>query len=275
MAMSLWEGAQDHSHPSPLCGACSLFMQTKMTVNRSFFLTFGQRKKSGLCYTTDVIKDFPGSPSGKESACQCRRRRRCWFDPWFGKIPWRRKWQPTPVLLPGKSYGQSPWPQSLQSTTERSTAHHSSVGLQPCRVRYGFRLPTECYFYIRYSQMHIVLAHLAVFICARLTNLGTELKWRNTELWKDIQAMLLFFSLSTVYRIENLNINIVKALHAPLKGSESSQWIWTTLSTYVLVWRGSAWQIANFWWDSEKVGRKEAMLYSIGNDHRTLSVNPA
>jgi len=32
------------------------------------------------------------------------------FDPWVGKIPWRRKWQPTPVLLPGKSHGQrSPW----------------------------------------------------------------------------------------------------------------------------------------------------------------------
>ena len=28
------------------------------------------------------------------------------FDPWVGKIPWRRKWQPTPVLLPGKSHGQ-------------------------------------------------------------------------------------------------------------------------------------------------------------------------
>ena len=29
------------------------------------------------------------------------------FDPWVGKIPWRRKWQPTPVLLPGKSHGQA------------------------------------------------------------------------------------------------------------------------------------------------------------------------
>ena len=34
---------------------------------------------------------------------QCRRRR---FDCWVGKIPWRRKWQPTPVSLPGKSHGQ-------------------------------------------------------------------------------------------------------------------------------------------------------------------------
>ena len=28
------------------------------------------------------------------------------FDPWVGKVPWRRKWQPTPVFLPGKSHGQ-------------------------------------------------------------------------------------------------------------------------------------------------------------------------
>ena len=41
--------------------------------------------------------------SGKEPACQCRRRK---FDPWVRKIPWRRKRQPTPVLLPGKSHGQ-------------------------------------------------------------------------------------------------------------------------------------------------------------------------
>ena len=53
--------------------------------------------------------------SGKESACQCRRCKRCGFDFWVGKIPWRKKWQPTPVFLPGKFHGQrnlvgySPW----------------------------------------------------------------------------------------------------------------------------------------------------------------------
>ena len=43
---------------------------------------------------------------GKESTCQCRRHRGCGFDPGVGKIPWRRKWQPTPVFLPGESHGQ-------------------------------------------------------------------------------------------------------------------------------------------------------------------------
>ena len=41
--------------------------------------------------------------SSKEPTCQCRRYE---FDPWLRKIPRRRKWQPTPGFLPGKSRGQ-------------------------------------------------------------------------------------------------------------------------------------------------------------------------
>ena len=44
--------------------------------------------------------------SGKKSTCQYRRNRRCSFNPWVGKTPCRRKWQPTPVFWPGKSHGQ-------------------------------------------------------------------------------------------------------------------------------------------------------------------------
>ena len=53
--------------------------------------------------------------SGKESARWGSRRNRCRSDPWVRKILWRRKWQPSPVLLPGKSreqsrlVGYSPW----------------------------------------------------------------------------------------------------------------------------------------------------------------------
>ena len=52
------------------------------------------------------MRDFLGGSSGKEPACQCRRCRRRRFNPWVEKIPWRRKWQPTPVSLPGESHGQ-------------------------------------------------------------------------------------------------------------------------------------------------------------------------
>ena len=50
---------------------------------------------------------FPGGTRGKQSACQRRRRKRRWFNPWVGKMPWRRAWQLTPVFLPGESHGQS------------------------------------------------------------------------------------------------------------------------------------------------------------------------
>ena len=48
----------------------------------------------------------PGGASGEEPACQCGRLKRRGFHPWFWNIPWRRAWQPTPVVLPGESHGQ-------------------------------------------------------------------------------------------------------------------------------------------------------------------------
>ena len=53
-----------------------------------------------------VIWGLPRWLSCKESTCQCRRCRRCGLDPWLRKIPWRRKWKPTPVFLSGESHGQ-------------------------------------------------------------------------------------------------------------------------------------------------------------------------
>ena len=49
---------------------------------------------------------FPGGASGKEPTCQFKRHKRRGFNPCIGKILWRRKWQSTPVLLPGKTHGQ-------------------------------------------------------------------------------------------------------------------------------------------------------------------------
>ena len=49
---------------------------------------------------------LPRRLRGKEPACQCKSHRRCRFDLWVGKIPWRRKWQHTEVFLPGEIHGQ-------------------------------------------------------------------------------------------------------------------------------------------------------------------------
>ena len=55
------------------------------------------------------IQGLPRWCSGRESACQCRRWKRCGFDPRVGKIPWRRKWQPTPVFLPENPMDRGAW----------------------------------------------------------------------------------------------------------------------------------------------------------------------
>ena len=54
-----------------------------------------------------MISGLPCDSDGQESALQCRR---CRFNHWIGKIPWRRKWLPTPVFLLGKSHGQRSLP---------------------------------------------------------------------------------------------------------------------------------------------------------------------
>ena len=72
-----------------------------------------------------MVAYFPGGSDSKVSG----------FDPWVGKIPWRRKWQLTPVLLPGKFRGlrslvdYSPWGHKESDTTER--LHFTSLDILP------------------------------------------------------------------------------------------------------------------------------------------------
>ena len=42
-----------------------------------------------------LVLGFPGGASAEEPTCWCRRHKRCGFDPWVGKVPWKRSWQPT------------------------------------------------------------------------------------------------------------------------------------------------------------------------------------
>ena len=67
--------------------------------------------------------------SGKESACSAGHVGNGSFHPWVGKIPWRRKWQPTPIFLPEKSHGQrslvgySPWGRKCWTQTSMHAQH--------------------------------------------------------------------------------------------------------------------------------------------------------
>ena len=64
-----------------------------------------------------------------------------WFDPWVGKIPWRRAWQPTPVFLPGETHGQrslvgySPWGhKELEMAEQLSAAQHIKPSFNELRL---------------------------------------------------------------------------------------------------------------------------------------------
>ena len=78
---------------------------------------------------------FPGGSASKEPACQCRRHKWTRFDPWVGKIPWRRKWQPTPVFLPREFHGQ----QSLADHT-----HTPLLSLFSCQEHCEFSTSAWC-----------------------------------------------------------------------------------------------------------------------------------
>jgi len=87
-----------------------------------------------------------------ENLPQCRRPR---FNPWFGKIPWKREWQPASVFLPGEFYGQrclerySPWGLTGTNTFTSHThiTHWDYRGRQLCGLsswrRWG--IPNFCF----------------------------------------------------------------------------------------------------------------------------------
>ena len=75
-----------------------------------------------VCVCVCVCIGLPRCLNGKESACQCRRHK---FDPWIGKIPWRKKWQPISVFLPGKFYGQ-------RNLAVYSSWGHKGLGMTEC-----------------------------------------------------------------------------------------------------------------------------------------------
>ena len=99
---------------------------------------------SGECGNRTSITP-PGWLSSKESPCRCRR---CEFSLWIGKTLWRRKWQLTPVFLPGKSCGQrslagySPWSHKrvghdLAAKQPQNPRARASLTEEPCPVQYS------------------------------------------------------------------------------------------------------------------------------------------
>ena len=120
-----------------------VFLSMNLGVSFSYFLKV--KCISLKTFLRNLNRGFPSSSVGKRICLQCKRPR---FDPWVRKIPWRRKWQPTPVFLPGEFHEQrslacySPWDSKESDTivwltftfhffsTDATNQSHSS-NLQP------------------------------------------------------------------------------------------------------------------------------------------------
>ena len=111
------------------CFSCVLLFATPWTVAHQVPLSMGfprQEYWSGLPFPSPEGLSNPGIKPGSPLSTELPSWRSLGsirFDSWVGKIPWRRKWQPTPVFLPGKSHGQrslvgySPWGYKESDTT--------------------------------------------------------------------------------------------------------------------------------------------------------------
>ena len=119
----------------PICTKAVSMKLNRKIMNASKVNTFTDL--SNWWQNITFLKNVSGLVSGlpwwlrRLSVClQCGRLQ---FNPWVRKIPWRRKWQSTPVLLPGKSHGQrslvgySPWCRKELDMTER--LHFGETGL--------------------------------------------------------------------------------------------------------------------------------------------------
>ena len=87
----------------------------------------------GFWMLSATLTGFPGGTNGKEPACQTRRHKRLRFNPWVGKIPWRRAWQPTLVFLP-----RTEEPGGLQSTASQRSARLKLFSMHSQPVSHNF-----------------------------------------------------------------------------------------------------------------------------------------
>ena len=101
----------------------------------------------GASLMAHMVKNLP----------ECRRPG---YDPWVSKIPWRRKWQSTPVFLPGRFHGlrslvgYSPWSLNESEMTEWLSTHTHSVRSSWFyrEYKYGIKVLTEALTWYKYSR---------------------------------------------------------------------------------------------------------------------------
>ena len=128
------------------------------------------------------MDELPRWCRGKESAYLCRRLKRHGFDPWFRKIPWRKKWKPTPVFWPEKFHGQrshtlmghSPWGCKESGRTEHTQAH---IHTQSCSSLKAVTTTVHCKWKGILFQHRFKLQHPSVFSREGSANPRRVIEW--------------------------------------------------------------------------------------------------
>ena len=127
--------------------------------------------------------DLPRWCNVKKSACQCRRWEKCGLNLWAEKIPWSRKWHPTPVSLPGKFHGQRSLVTKSQTQLSTHTQTHTHT-FQRNHWSVTVWGGTECLAFLKltknvdfnmdslmpYSPVWPAFAFLVFFLTTRLFN---------------------------------------------------------------------------------------------------------
>ena len=122
--------------------------------------------------------------SGKESTCQCRRCKRCGFDPWVGKSPWSRKWKPTPVFLSGKFHGQqslvgySPWGRKELDMTKHTNTRHARFDENLNKINLTYSRPPR---WLITKPYHVIFVPDLMFTSTKVPVTLPELLWANEK----------------------------------------------------------------------------------------------
>ena len=85
---------------------------------------------------------FPGGTGGKEPTCQFRRHKRHRFDPWVGKIPWRRKWQFSSCLEKSMDWGA--WQTTVYRVTD-SWTQLKGLRMHSINLKFQIRVSSEAF----------------------------------------------------------------------------------------------------------------------------------
>ena len=122
---------------------------------------------------------FQGGSNAKEPACQCRRHKRCRFNPWVGKIPWKRAWQATPVFLLDNPMDQGAWSATLCGVTELVTTEvteHRYANLLKTKTPENLENCAELH-YVLASIRHTLGGNKQCLVSLELFHMSSCLAW--------------------------------------------------------------------------------------------------